>query len=67
MTSNQSFAITSGTNVVIKGAFIVLGSGAVNTIDSTAGTLYSAATFSNGDKTVSNGDTLTVSYSTALT
>lgn len=57
-----SYAITSGTNVVIKGCFLVLGSGAVSTIDSTVGTLYSAGAFTGGDKTVSNGDTLTVSY-----
>lgn len=67
LSSNLSFAITSGTNVIIKGAFMVLGSGAVSTIDNTSGTLFSAGTFSGGDKTVSNGDTLTVSYSVALT
>ena len=66
LSSNLSFAITSGTNVIIKGCFMVYGSGAVSTIDNTAGTLYSAGTFSGGDKTVSNGDTLTVSYSTSL-
>lgn len=57
------FAITSGTNVIIKGMFIVLGTGAVATIDSTAGTLFSAGVFAGGDKTVSNGDTLNVNYS----
>lgn len=67
LSSNLSFAITSGTNVIIKGAFLVLGTGAVSTIDNTSGTLFSAGTFSGGDKTVSNGDTLTVSYSVALT
>lgn len=67
LTSPLTFAITSGTNVVIKGAFLVTGSGAVSTIDSTAGVLYSAGTFTGGDKTVSNGDTLTVSYQTSLT
>jgi len=59
-----SFAIT-GTGT-IKGAFIVYGTGAVNTIDNTAGTLYSAGLFSGGDKVVSNGDTVNVSYSTSL-
>jgi hypothetical protein len=59
-----SFAITgSGT---VKGAFIVYGSGAVNTIDNTAGTLYSAGLFTGGDKTVANGDTVNVSYTTSL-
>src|SRR5262245_55993696 len=43
-----SFAITStGT---IKGAFLVYGSGASATKDNTGGTLWSAGTFSTGDK-----------------
>ncbi len=66
LSSNLSFAITSGTNVIIKGCFLVYGSGASSTIDNTSGVLYSAGTFTGGDKTVSNGDTLTVSYSTSL-
>ena len=59
-----SFAIT-GTGTV-KGAFLCYGSGAVNTKDSTAGTLWSAGTFTTGDKAVVNGDTLNVNYSTSL-
>ena len=59
-----SFAITStGT---IKGAFLVYGSGALNTKDDTNGTLWSAGTFTTGDKSVVNGDTLNVNYSTSL-
>lgn len=55
-----SFAITgSGT---VEGFFIVLGSGAVNTVMNTAGTLFSAAQFSSGAATVANGDTLNVTY-----
>lgn len=61
-----SYAITSGTNVIIKGCFLVLGSGALATIDNTAGTLYSAGLFTGGDKTVSNGDTLTVTYTASM-
>jgi hypothetical protein len=59
-----SFAITStGT---AKGAFLCYGSGALATKDNTAGTLWSAGTFSTGDKAVVNGDTLNVNYSTSL-
>ena len=59
-----SFAIT-GTGTV-KGAFLCYGSGALNTKDNAAGTLWSAGTFSTGDKAVVNGDTLNCSYSTSL-
>jgi hypothetical protein len=59
-----SFAITStGT---VKGAFLCYGSGALNTKDNTAGVLWSAGTFTTGDKAVVNGDTLNCNYSTSL-
>jgi hypothetical protein len=59
-----SFAITStGT---VKGTFLCYGSGALNTKDNTAGVLWSAGTFTTGDKAVVNGDTLNVNYSTSL-
>lgn len=59
-----SFAITgSGT---VKGAFLVFGSGALTTIDNTAGTLYSAGLFSGGDKVVGSGDTINVSFTASL-
>jgi hypothetical protein len=64
LSSAASFAITgSGT---IKGCFLVYGSGAVSTIDNTSGTLLSAGLFSGGDKTVTSGDTVNVSYSLSL-
>ena len=55
-----TFSFTSGGTV--GGAFLVLGSGAVSTIDSTAGILYSARAFTGGSKTVAASDTLTVTY-----
>jgi len=59
-----SYAITStGT---VKGAFLVLGSGASATKDDTNGTLWSAGTFTTGDKAVVNGDQLNINYSTSL-
>lgn len=58
-----SYAITgAGT---LKGSFVVLGTGALSTIDNTAGTLLSAGLFTGGDKIVSNGDTVNVSWSLA--
>jgi len=59
-----SFAITS--SGTIKGAFLCFGSGASATKDNTGGTLWSAGTFSTGDKAVVNGDQLNVNYSTSL-
>ena len=59
-----SYSVTStGT---VKGAFVVYGAGAVATKDDTGGVLWSTGTFTTGDKAVSNGDTLNISYSTSL-
>lgn len=63
-TGTYTFAMTGAGTV--GGAFIVLGTGAVNTIDSTAGTLYSCGAFTGGSKTVANGDSLTVTYTASM-
>ena len=55
----------TGTGTV-EGAFLTYGTGAVNTIDNTGGTLYSAGTFTGGTKTVGSGDTITVSYTASM-
>ena len=59
-----SFGITSSGTV--KGAFLCYGTGASATKDDTGGVLWSAGTFTTGDKAVVNGDTLNVNYSTSL-
>jgi len=58
-----TFAITATGQ--INGAFIVYGSGALSTIDNTAGVLWSAGAFA-AFKSVSSGDTLNVSYSVGM-
>lgn len=64
LSASLSFAMTGAGTV--KGAFMVYGTGALTTIDNTAGTLLSAGLFSGGDRAVLNGDTLSISYSMAL-
>lgn len=58
--STNTFTMTGAGTV--KGCFLVLGTGAVNTLDDTNGVLYSAGLFSGGDKIVATSDTLTVTY-----
>jgi hypothetical protein len=63
----------SGTAVVfvisstgtVGGCFICSGSGASATKDTTTGTLYSAGAFSAGQKAVTSGDSLSVTYTTS--
>jgi hypothetical protein len=59
-----SFTMTGAGSLV--GAFIVYGTGAVATIDSTAGTLFSAGPFTGGTRAVFAGDVVNVSYSITL-
>lgn len=63
LSSALSFTFTgSGT---VQGAFLTYGTGAVSTIDSTAGTLYSAGTFASAQPVIS-GNILNVSYTASL-
>ena len=62
--SAVSFTMTgAGT---LQGCFLVSGSGAVNTIGSTAGTLVSAGAFSGGSQVVANTNVVSVSYSVSI-
>jgi hypothetical protein len=60
-----TFAMTSSGTV--NGCFINSGASASATKDSTTGVLYSAGNFTGGSKTVANGDSLAVTYSTTAT
>lgn len=59
-----SFTMTGAGTV--KGCFLVFGTGALSTIDNTAGTLYSAGLFTGGDKITAATDVLQVSYTASL-
>jgi hypothetical protein len=61
--SKAAFTIATATSVIVRGAALV----SSNTKGGTTGTLYSAADFSApGDRSVVNGDTLTVTYTLSL-
>jgi len=64
--SAASITYTMTGSATVYGCFLVTGSGAVSTISSTAGTLYSEGNFSTA-KTVTSGDTVSVTYSTTAT
>lgn len=69
VTTKSASAITytiTGTGGTVGGCFLVTGAGAVNTQNSTAGTLYSAGAFSTA-KITTAGDTVSVTYSTTAT
>ena len=63
-TGTYTFVFTSGGTV--GGCFLVFGTGALSTIDNTAGVLYSAGAFTGGSKTVAATDSLTVTYTASL-
>jgi len=69
VTSSTASAITytiTGSGGTVYGCFLVLGTGAVNTQGSTAGTLYSEGLFGTAKATTA-GDTVSVTYSTTAT
>jgi hypothetical protein len=69
VTSSTATGITytiTGAGGTVYGCFLVLGTGAVNTQSSTAGTLYSEGNFAVAKATTA-GDTVTVTYSTTAT
>lgn len=61
-----SIVYTMSGGGTVNGAFVTLGSGALNTWENTGGTLYSAGTFGT-PQPVALGNTITLSYSTSLT
>jgi len=69
VTTSTATAITytiTGAGGTVGGCFLVTGTGAVSTLSSTAGTLYSAGNFATA-KAVTAGDTVAVTYSTTAT
>lgn len=69
VTSSSATAITytiTGAGGTVYGCFLVLGTGAVSTQSSTAGTLYSEGNFSTA-KITTSGDTVSVTFLTTCT
>jgi hypothetical protein len=69
VTTKSASAITytiTGAGGTVGGCFLVTGSGAASTQNSTAGTLYSAGAFATA-KVTTVGDTVSVTYSTTAT
>lgn len=62
---SASLAYTFTGSGTVQGAFMTFGAGAVGTIDSTAGALYSAGAFASAQPVIS-GNVLSVSYTTSL-
>jgi hypothetical protein len=69
VTTSAATSITytiTGAGGTVYGCFLVTGSGAVSTLSSTAGVLYSEGNFATA-KAVTAGDTVAVTYSTTAT
>jgi hypothetical protein len=69
VTTSAAAAITytiTGAGGTVGGCFLVLGSGASDTISNTGGTLYSAGNFTTA-KVTTAGDTVSVTYSSTAT
>jgi hypothetical protein len=61
-----AFTISSNaSSALVKGAFILFGAAALNTIDDAHGTLWSAGTFATAQPVIA-GNVVNVSYSTSL-
>jgi hypothetical protein len=65
LSSAVSFTIATNGGT-LKGVFMVLGTGAVSTNNSTAGTLFSAGTFSGGDRAVNVADVVNATWQLSL-
>ena len=69
VTTSAATSITytiTGAGGTVFGCFLVTGTGAVNTLSSTTGVLYSEGNFTTS-KTTTAGDTVSVTYSTTAT
>lgn len=64
--SSGTYTFTFTSAGTVGGCFIVTGTGALSTIDNTAGVLYSVGAFTGGSKVVATSDTLTVTYSASM-
>lgn len=64
--SSGTYTFTFTSAGTVGGCFIVTGTGALSTIDNTAGVLYSVGAFTGGSKVVASSDTLTVTYSASM-
>lgn len=62
--SKGTFSISTAT-VTVGGAFLISGDGGTAKGGSTNGTMYGGGAFTNGDRSLSNGDTLNVQLSLA--